>query len=184
MDTHVGFSTPSYFNPVSWIVRKITRSKASHTWFLYRDLDFEMWMVMEAHEIGFRLTPFVHFLKYNTVVALFAPKRPIDEGLKLVGRRFLASRYDFAGLLGMAWVKLGRWLRRKWANPFRDQKHVFCSEALAIAMQASAGYADFQEDAETVDPEFMMGYFAYDGSTLVAPNDLLAASAAAQIEAG
>lgn len=176
MKTLVGFSTPNWPNPVSWIVRKLTGSKVSHTWFVYRDVDFEMLMVMEAHEVGFRLIPLSHFLKYNTVVALFDPKRSLDEGLKVVARQFLASHYDFAGLIGMAWVKLGRWLKQRWRNPFRDQKHVFCSEALAIAMRASDGYSDFEEDSESVDPEFMMRYFATDGSSLVAPTDLLQAA--------
>lgn len=181
--TWVGFSTPNWFNPLSWIVRKISGSKISHTWFVYEDRDFDMLMVMEAHEVGFRLTPFTHFLKYNTVVALFAPKRPLDEGLKVVARKYLSTHYDFGGLLGMAWVKLGRLLKHRWKNPFRDPLHVFCSKALAIAMHEAMGYTDFRDDPETADPEYMMEYFANDGSQLVAPHDLIAQMAAARAAA-
>jgi len=171
--TYVGFSTPNWFNPVSWLVRKISGSKVSHTWFAYQDDDLDIAMVMEAHEIGFRIIPLQHFLKYNTVVAMFAPRRPLDEGLKTIAKKFLASRYDFGGLIGMAWVKLGLMLNRRWMNPFRNPKHVFCSEALALAMAASPAYWDFQEDAETVDPEDLMRFFTQDGSPLVSPYELI-----------
>lgn len=162
MSVRVGFSTPNRFNPVSWLVRRLTRSKASHTWFLYWDSDLEMNMVMEAHELGFRLIPFDHFKRSNTVVALFDPRCSIDVGLKLIAREYLSSRYDFAGLLGMAWVKLGRWLKRKWRNPLQSARHLFCSEALALAMRLSDGYDDFKLDPEAVDPQTMLEYFEQD----------------------
>lgn len=162
MSTRVGFSTPSYFNPVSWLVRHFTGSKASHTWFLYWDTDFELNMVMEAHELGFRLLPYEHFKRHNTVVALFEPRRPLDVGLKLIARQYLSTHYDFKGLFGMAWVRLGSWLRRKWRNPFHDPKHVFCSEALALAMKLSGGYEDFTLEPEDADPETMLRYFERD----------------------
>lgn len=159
MTTHVGFSTPNWFNPVSWIVRKVTGSKCSHAWFLYYDKDFEMDMVMEAHELGFRLTPYEHFKKYNVVVGVFTPRRPIDEGLKFVAKKYLSTVYDFGGLLGMAVVKLGQWFRVKWKNPFRGSKAVFCSEAICIAMKKSPGYEDFKEDPDSIDPQTLMDFF-------------------------
>lgn len=162
--TRVGFSTPNWFNPLSWAIRKITKSRTSHAWFLYWDDDFEMEMVMEAHELGFRLVPYEAFKRHNEVVAVFIPRRSLEAGLVTVATRFLSSRYDFGGLLGMAVVKLGRWFKRTWKNPLRSDKHVFCSEALAIAMRCSQGYDDFVADPSTVDPEAMMRYFATDGS--------------------
>ena len=160
----IGFSTPNWFNPVSWLVRKLTGSRASHTWFVYWDQDFGLDMVMEAHELGFRLVPFERWKRFNTVVAMFAPRRPIDTGVKQLAREQLGAHYDYTGLLGMAVVRLGRWFKRKWVNPFRDAKHVFCSEALALAMRWSGGYEDFKEDPETVDPEALMLYLSADGS--------------------
>lgn len=157
--TQIGFSTPNWFNPVSLLIRKITRSRASHTFFVYWDKDFEMQMVMEAHELGFRLVPFERFEKHNTIVKLVVPKRPIDIGLRRVAQNFLASHYDYAGLVGMAVVRFGRWLKRKWNNPFKDSKHVFCSEAMTLAMQWSPGYDDFTDDPSTVDPEDLLEYF-------------------------
>jgi hypothetical protein len=155
----VGFSTPKMFNPVSWVVRKITGSKASHAWFLYYDEDWELSIVMEAHEFGFRLIPYSRFRNDNHVVGLFLPKVPIDVGLKYVAHRYLGSTYDYLGLMGQIVVQLGRRLKRRWKNPFRGSKNVFCSEAVCIAMQKSPGYEKFEEDPDSVDPQKLLQYY-------------------------
>lgn len=159
MTTRIGFSTPKHFNPVSWLVRKFTGSTASHAFFVYHDVDFDMEMVLEAHELGFRLTPFKRFLVKNKLVGLYVPKTSIDEGLKYVAQRYLGTGYDYGGLLGQIAVQLGRWLKRKWKNPLRGATNVFCSEAVCIAMQHSSGYENFQEDPDSVDPQTLMQYF-------------------------
>jgi len=158
MTTHIGFSTPIHFNPVSWLVRKFTGSTASHAFFVYRDLDFDMDMVMEAHELGFRLTPFDHFKKKNKLVGLYLPVKPIDAGIKYVAQRYLGTMYDYKGLVGGILVMVGRWLHRKWRNPMRGAKNVFCSEAIVIAMQKSPGYEAFKDDPDSVDPQLLMEY--------------------------
>lgn len=164
----VGFSTPKRFNPISWIVRKMTGSKCSHAWFLYYDKDFEMQMVMEAHEIGFRLLPFDHFKKKNSIVNLFVPRVPIDVGLKVVAQRYLDTHYDYAGLIGMAIVALGKIFKKAWKNPFRSTTHVFCSEAMAIAMKESPGYEKLAIDTDAIEPEELRQYFEKDGAISVA----------------
>lgn len=158
MTTRIGFSTPKFFNPVSWLVRKFTRSRASHAFFVYHDVDFDMDMVMEAHELGFRLTPFEHFKRQNKLVALVVPKNNIDVGLRIVAHRYLGSMYDYAGLIGMAWVMVGRWLKRKWKNPFRGSKYVFCSEAVILAMKSSPGYEKLALDSDS-DPQGLLDWF-------------------------
>lgn len=154
----VGFSTPRAFNPVSWVVRKFTGSRASHAFFVYFDVDFEMDVVLEAHELGFRLMPRKQFERYNRVVKLVTPRHPIDAGLKVVAQRYLGSMYDFAGLLGMAVVMVGRWLRRKWKNPFRGAKSVYCSEAVILAMKASPGYAELRLASDS-SPQDLLDWF-------------------------
>lgn len=158
MDTsiRVGFSTPRRFNPISWIVRKFTGSRCSHAWFLFWNSRLKMEVVMEAHELGFRLIPYDRFKKENIVVAVLKTKHPIDEGLIRVAQRYLGTGYDFGGLIGMAIVKIGQWLKVKWGNPFRSPKHVFCSEAVYRAMQWSPGYENLKADADSEDPELLM----------------------------
>lgn len=157
-DTRVGFSTPKSFNPVSWAVRKFTGSKASHAFFVYRDTDFDMDMVMEAHELGFRLTPLKHFEKRNKIVKLARPMSSIDEGLRLIARRYLGSMYDYAGLIGMSVVMFGRFLKRKWKNPWRGSKSVYCSEAVILAMKKSPGYEKLNLDSDS-SPQDLFEYF-------------------------
>lgn len=158
MDTsvRVGFSTPKKFNPISWIVRKFTKSRCSHAWFLFYNSRLEMEVVMEAHELGFRIIPYEKFQQDNVVVAVLTPKHPIDKGLVAVAHRYLGTGYDFGGLIGMAIVKIGQWLKLKWSNPFRGAKSVFCSEAIYRAMQWSPGYENLKGDADSEDPELLM----------------------------
>lgn len=133
--TYIGFSTPRRFNPVSWLVRKFTGSRCSHTWFLYHDKDWGFDVVLEAHELGFRVIPFKRFKRANVIISIFTPvAESLDPGVSLVARRFLGTAYDFGGLVGMAVVLLGQWLKFKWRNPF-NSRGVFCSEAAVIALQ-------------------------------------------------
>lgn len=156
--TRVGFSTPKAFNPVSWVVKKFTGSRASHAFFVYHDADFDMDMVMEAHELGFRLTPLKQFERKNEIVKLVEPKNNIDEGLRQIARRYLGSMYDYAGLIGMAVVMFGRFLKRKWKNPFRGSKSVYCSEAVILAMKQSVGYEQLDLDSDS-SPQDLLDFF-------------------------
>lgn len=155
----IGFSTPKIFNPISWLVRKITKSRCSHAWFLYYDRDFDMQMVMEAHEVGFRILPLDRFEKHNSIVKILQPAYDIDLGLKKVAHQYLGSPYDFMGLLGMAWVALGRALKKVWKNPFRSSKYVFCSEAVVRAMLWSDGYKDIGLVPDRTDPQRLLEFF-------------------------
>lgn len=154
----VGFSTPRAFNPVSWLVKTFTGSRASHAFFVYFDEAFDMEVVLEAHELGIRLLPLKHFERTNRIVKLVAPAHPIDAGLRKVGQRYLGSAYDFAGLVGMAVVMFGRWLKRRWKNPFRGSKSVYCSEAVILALKSSPGYETFPLSSES-SPQDLLTYF-------------------------
>lgn len=157
--THVGFSTPKAFNPVSWLVRKFTGAACSHAWFLYYDKDWGFDVVLEAHELGFRLLPYEHFKRQNNIIALFIPKMDIDVGLARVAKEFLGRAYDFGGLLGMSVVLLGRFLKRKWRNPFQSSKAAFCSEACVLALL----YSDFPQAEHLLphetSPQDLMNFF-------------------------
>src|SRR5574343_542682 len=100
MNTSFGFSTPVSFNPISWLVRKFTKSRVSHVWFKYFDADFNMDMVMEAHELGFRLLPYERFKKNNKIVAVWSTKDDLGSGLRWAAT-WLGTAYDFSGLFGM-----------------------------------------------------------------------------------
>jgi hypothetical protein len=145
--TLIGFSTPRSFNPVSWLVRRFTRSECSHCFFLYWDDDFECDMVLEAHELGFRLITWQRFIRKNRIIALVEPAWPLDTGFLKLGQ-WVGSAYDFGGLFGQAVVQLGRWFQRKWRNPFRSSRSMFCSESIARCMQWAS-----HPDARSFSPE-------------------------------
>jgi hypothetical protein len=134
-NVRVGFSTPKRFNPVSWVIRRLTGSRVSHAFLVYRSRDFGEELVIEAHELGFRLLRFKQFQKDNRLVALVEPKVSLDAGLPVVAR-WIGTTYDYLGLLGTAVVLVGRWLERKWKNPATSAKAVFCSESVVRVMQA------------------------------------------------
>lgn len=137
MTTRIAFSTPKHFNPVSWLVRKFSGSSASHAFIIYHDKDWDADIVLEAHELGFRLIPLSHFEKSNELVASFVPKVSIEAGICWVALEYLGSSYDYGGLFGGVFLMIGRWLKKKWHNPFDEAHHVFCSEACVLAMQKS-----------------------------------------------
>jgi hypothetical protein len=155
MATRVGFST-SKTSWVSKIIRWFTAGRTSHTFLVYHDSDWGREMVMEATQGGYRIVPFEHYK--NSLVAIFTPKHSIDVGLaKSVD--WLGENYDYKGLFGMAWVELGRWLKRKWRNPWQSSTSMFCSEAVVRVLQGSSYPGAEQFDPGSTDPETLLRFF-------------------------
>ena len=121
---------------MSRIIRHFTKSEVSHAWLLLDDPLFECQMVMEASEFGLILTPFDKFRSKNDVITVIEPKAQLDTGIKAAGA-WLGEAYDFGGLIGTAFVLFGRFLKRRWKNPFDSSTAMFCSEFVVKVMQAS-----------------------------------------------
>lgn len=143
--TSILFSVPRKKSAVSDLICKLTKSEASHCAFMYYDGDFECLMVMEADWYGFGLLPFTRWNERNRVVEAFPLQ--LDTGLRYVAREYLGVAYDYGGALGVLFVRLGRFLKRKIKNPFHSTKAVICSEVAVVALQKQG----FPE-AETLDP--------------------------------
>jgi hypothetical protein len=159
--TRIGFSYGKGLGGLfSRVIMAITGAPCSHTWLLYYDADFESEMVMEAHT-EWRLIPFDDFKKKNHIVEIREPIKNIDKGLVL-GGRLLGSYYDVGGLLGNFFVIVGEWIQRKWKNPFRSSRMVFCSEGVARVMKY-AGYHGLDSPNE-VRPEHILALLRTDGS--------------------
>lgn len=129
----IGFST-ARGNPFSFLIRKISGSKASHAWLMLRVEPFGHEFVFEATEWGVRLMPWGTFRRQNRIVAVFEPQVPLDAAMPKAGAH-LGAYYDFPGLVGMAFVILGRWFKRKWRNPFNSAKAMWCSELVAKVLK-------------------------------------------------
>jgi len=165
----VGFSNArGVLGLFSRAIRTVTGGKVSHVWLLYYDADFGCDMVMEA-STEWRLIPFAYFKQRNSVVRIFAPRIDIDHGLH-VGANYLGSRYDAAGMLGNLVPIIGSWLRRKWANPFRSNRTVFCSEGVARVLLA-AGYPGLVGSVHEIRPEMLLDLFEHDGSAVWVESD-------------
>ncbi|HYG67722.1 MAG TPA: hypothetical protein VD838_08690, partial [Anaeromyxobacteraceae bacterium] len=104
----VGFSTPRRWNPLSALIRAMTRSRASHVWLLVEDPLFGLRLVLEAHSSGFRLVSFTRFVKENRVVALVRTAHPLDRALPTAGE-WLGESYDLLGLFGIFLTLVARW---------------------------------------------------------------------------
>ena len=68
-------------------------------------------------------------------VALVPIPELSPDDIALVMADDLGEKYDFGGLLGMAWNIIGRWFKAKWKNPLNDSKAMFCSEFVVKALQ-------------------------------------------------
>jgi hypothetical protein len=162
--TRIGFSTTDHLS--SRMIRALSGSEVSHAFLVYRDADFDRDMVMEAVAQGFRIVPFDKFQRQNRVVALYAPRHPIDEGLR-AAVDWLGDEYDVGGLFGMALVVLRRWVERRvrhLRNPLASSRSLFCSEAVAWACVA-AGYPGFDLDPESTSPQDLYAFFAREASS-------------------
>lgn len=163
----VGFSTPRAWNPLSWLIRKMTRSQTSHAWLLVEDSLFGQRLVMEAHSTGFRLVSFVRFVKGNKVLALVKAAHPIEPGLPETAER-LGDEFDVIGLLGIFLTLVGRWFsQRPWRNPFPTTRALFCSEAVVRTLQAASYPRAGELGCETTTPADLLAWFEADPSNVV-----------------
>jgi hypothetical protein len=158
----IGFSTPKAFNPVSWLIRKVTKSQVSHAWVVYHSDLFDLEMVMEAHELGFRSLTLEHFKAKNKIVLLHPIDVDVTPGLRLLAVH-LGDTYDYAGLFGMGIVLIQQRLRgffKKWKkrfkNPWQSANKYFCSEAVVTMLQASNSRMVEDVMAENTSPQMLM----------------------------
>lgn len=135
----IGVSTPKRWNPLSPLIRAVLGTPYSHIWLLLDDALFDVDMVLGTEREGFMLVPYERFLRQNDVVMIYDPHPDyrLDVGLRAVAP-LIGEPYDKVGLLGMAWVMLARWFKRKVRNPLASSKAMFCSEAVAKVLVTSS----------------------------------------------
>ena len=136
---------------VSSVIRWFTRSKFSHSAFLLYDTRFQKWQIAGADATGFELTSLDNFLSGNQMMAIYSPPVDLNKALPEIDD-WLGTFYNYSGLLGMAWVELGHWLKKKWSNPLDNPHEMFCSEAIARALE-SLKCPDFTAAPDTLAPE-------------------------------
>lgn len=147
MRLRVGFSSAN-----SWISRAIERftgGTVSHAFIICEG--GEPGDVIEAAWCGLRINTTDRI--GATIVKVLDTKVPLRLDL---AKQWLGTPYAYEGLVGMAWVCLGRLFRRVWRNPFPNPHHMFCSEAVVYLLQASGEPGADALDPTTTDPETLM----------------------------
>jgi len=151
----VGFSTTTML--LSRIIRWFTNSAVSHAWILYFDESFGCDCVFEFDIGGGQVHTYESFQKKNKIVHVWTPKHPIEAGFAKAAP-LLDCGYDYLGLLGMIWVQLGAWLKRKWHNPWVSPSRDFCSEGVVRVCQWS-GYPGMEDwDPTITTPEKLLEF--------------------------
>ena len=137
----IGFSTTNKI--LSRLIRKVTGAKVSHVWFLVEV--YEKSFVIQADIGGVTITPFSDWEKKWRVVEIVSPKIEINLA---PAWDMLGQKYDYAGLVGCAWVYLGRVFKKKWANPLASSHALFCSEYILDVLKTDnyPGTADIIGD--------------------------------------
>lgn len=155
----IGFSTHKN-SFVSWLIRKITKSKASHSWILLDEEYFGTPIVMEAVGVeGFRMISLEVFKKQgNIIIDIVEPKISLEPGVTRA-IHWLGEPYDREAFFGAFFVMVGRWLRVNWKNPFRSSRTQFCSEAVVRILQASNYPGTEWMDPESTTPQDLIEFF-------------------------
>jgi hypothetical protein len=163
----IGFSTPRLWNPLSALIRAMTRSRVSHTFLLVEDPMFELRLVLEAHSTGFRLVSLTRFVKDNKIVAIVEPSHPVEPGLPRAGE-WLGEKFDLLGLFGIFVTLLARYFRqRPWRNPFPTPSALFCSEAVIKTLKAAGYPGSAKLGEETTTPAEVLAFFECDPDCVI-----------------
>lgn len=146
----MGFSTSKGI--ISWLIRKVTRSKVSHAWVTFRDETLNKTVVMHATRMGFHLEPWVMFVKHNDIKAQFTCTLDLLPGAQYMAD-WLGTKYDFKSIVGFVWIWIASWFKRKVKNPVRDTSKMVCSEAMTILIQKACVTRSEKLDPESTTPE-------------------------------
>lgn len=146
-------------DPKSWVsklIRWFTRSQCSHTFLLVEDEPTFGTLIVESDSGGVQVTTPARFdFKTNVVVGRVTPEFDLLPALRAAMDAELGWKYDYAGLVGMAWVEFWRWLKVKVTNPLHRPKSLFCSAfVVTVLKQAGVPGADalvpWDTDAQTL----------------------------------
>ena len=146
---NVGFSCAP--GPLSFVVRKLTRSEASHCFFSFKLAGTPL--VLHADHRGVSIESRKIFDAENKTVGEFqlltGLDACIDELLADLGRP-----YDYGGLVGQGWVLLGQTFGRRWENPLQSNNAWYCSELVTHFLQEAGDNIPY--DPSQVSPGLLM----------------------------
>lgn len=153
VDVRIGFNTSDTW--IGKLIRWATKGKVSHAYLSYTEVTTGQRMVIEAAWNGFVCHTHEAATAGTRIVAEVPLKGEyLETKVLYFAMQWLGKKYDYKGLLGSAWVQVGRWAKKKWSNPLQDSNDLFCSEAIARALRL-ARYMDADKlgDPAQVSPQ-------------------------------
>lgn len=155
----VGFSRPNGgFQPFSWLIRLVTRSKFSHAYVKFYSQQWDRWIVYQASGLKVNFVGEPKFDAVEDIVAEFGV--PVSDEAKLATVRFAVDHcgdpYSLGQAFGMLFVLGARILGKKIKNPFRSSSSFVCSELVATILD------EFTDEKDDVDPSTMSPQDVYD----------------------
>ena len=155
----VGFSTSSWW--VSRLIRWATKSTVSHAFLLLDGPDGHPLfgdLVLEAEWCGWALSSLATLKRGTThVVTLVEPAIPLGPAVHDAAG-WLSEKYNYEGLLGEALVSLGRRLGKRWRNPLRNSRSMFCSEAICYVFIAANYPLAITLDPQSTSPQDLLDF--------------------------
>jgi hypothetical protein len=159
MRVSIGFSTSDFW--VSRVIKFFTHAPCSHAYIVFDDEGSGFGNeIYEAAWCGFRISTRGVLTRGTTKIVQEIPV-DIDPAKALdLCRQWAETPYDYAGLLGEAWVQIGKLFGKRWDNPLANVHHMFCSEAATYLLQhCSTGQLWLKMaklDARKVDPYMLL----------------------------
>ena len=157
MKVSIGFSASQDW--LGKVIRWFTQSQVNHTFFLVEDLIPGVPMVMQASRGGFQLITYDRFCKGGKVIKLVTPKQDITAGVTQA-LQWLGEPYDTVGLVGMAWVEIGRRFKRTWKNFLHSNSTMWCSEAGVYVLQSAKYPGADKLDPSVTSPQDLLTFLS------------------------
>jgi hypothetical protein len=150
----IGFSTSN--SVVSKIIRKLTKSKVSHTYIKCQVERYDV--VLHANQHGVEFDKYNDFDRKFEIVAEYDLKLTAEQedAFMAYAIRQLDRSYDFLGVAGFMWVLLNRSFGRKVKNPFSNKSAYYCSELIICSLQAAQFVGSELFDKDLVTPEELL----------------------------
>jgi hypothetical protein len=149
----VGFSRPkAFFEPFSWIIRAITRSKFSHAYIRFYSEEYNRWLVYQASGLKVNFIGQTSFDDVELVYEEFnVPVTPLTKKTAIQGAiDKCGSPYGVGQIIGFGAVLFMRIFGKNIHNPFYSGSSYVCSELVAdILIEID------KEDAGSLDPSAM-----------------------------
>jgi hypothetical protein len=147
----IGFSTSDWW--VSKVIRLFTQATVSHTYIVFDDTASPFGHeVYQAAWDGFVMSTRDKLTRGTTRIIQEVPVDIDPKAALGMCRAWLETPYDYLGLVGEAWVQVGKLFGQRWNNPLAGAHHMFCSEAATYLLQMCPGGGISSAKVVGVDP--------------------------------